>query len=164
MWKNLHSHLLWRLWGQRKWQGGWFGCRTQRSMGNYWSRYNTHGRREQVHILQQLISNWLIKCNYHYKKHPLESLILWTLLYKAILFLDWPRFNNYFSEDKTVHCEAGWGDGAFFYGCTTTTPPPNSPTLKTTKQIMMEQRHSETMPQKQDTWQWVSPFSLLIKS
>lgn len=39
-WKNF-SHLLWRLWGQRKWQGGWFGCRTQRSMGNYWPGYIT---------------------------------------------------------------------------------------------------------------------------
>ena len=67
-WKNF-THLLWRLWGQRKWQGGWFGCRTQRSMGNYWSRYSTHSRREQVHIskycvafdwhIQQLARKWL---------------------------------------------------------------------------------------------------------
>lgn len=27
----------------------------------------TLGRREKVHILQQLISNWPIKCNYYYR-------------------------------------------------------------------------------------------------
>lgn len=73
MWKNF-SHLLWRLWGQRKWQGGWFGCRTQRSMGNYWSRYHTQtSRREQVHILQHLLSNWLINAIITKRKHPLKS-------------------------------------------------------------------------------------------
>lgn len=120
-------------------------------MGNYWSRYDNHGRRDKVHILQHLISNWCNKYNYYYKKHPF-------LLQLMLCFLNWPHFNNLLSLNVYLYicciyicmcyliCEAGWSDGIYTQ----------------TDCIWQQTDHNgvkniQRQCYKQNTWQWVSP-------